>query len=176
MRTSAQRQLAKTVFLLAAVLWAFSPVAATAYLFDSSDAVSSAHLDTMRGGFITGNGLKISLGIEKAVMIGGVLQTLNTLNIPDLADPNGVPQSIASTPSPQDSPAVQPIAVANTGLNPATGTLVFNDGYNTVIQNSLDQETIQNLTIVNATVSNVDLYREMQLMTRINEQLINALH
>jgi hypothetical protein len=72
-------------------------------------------------------------------------------------------------------PATSPVAVAPSNLPTENGLLVLNNGFSTLIQNSLDQKTIQNLTIVEASVANVKLFREIELMARINEQLINAM-
>jgi hypothetical protein len=69
---------------------------------DESLAVNDAALNEMRGGFLTGNGLQISFGIERAIYINGALVTVTSLNIIDLtriavALNPAVPTTIAST-------------------------------------------------------------------------------
>lgn len=159
MKTSTRKRIAKAALLLAIVFWANSPAPAAMYQFEGFPAVSSGQLDTMRGGFHTRSGLQISLGITKAVMIDGVLQTMNTLNIQNLARLQGLESGFTAT-----------------GLLPETVTLVRNSGFNTLIQNSLNQKNIQSLTIIDSTVTNAGLFRQINLMSRINEQLIGAMH
>ena len=91
------------------------------------------------------------------------------------ANSAAVPIQSTASQSSSAHPATSPVAVAASNLPTDKGLLVLNNGFSTLIQNSLDQKTIQNLTIVEASVANVKLFREIELMARINEQLINAM-
>ena len=45
----------------------------------------------------------------------------------------------------------------------------------TVIQNTLDKQVIQNMTVINASVTNLRLFRDMNMTSLINRQMINAI-
>jgi hypothetical protein len=126
--------------------------------FKGLKVVADRDLDTMRGGFVSSGGLEISLGIVKAVFVDGVLQTTSTLNIPRLGELNGV----------------TPMQISNLHSNSAA--FVQNTGNQIVIQNGANQKIIQSMTVVNATVNSISLLRDINLMSRINQQLVNVLH
>jgi hypothetical protein len=192
----------------------------------------------MRGGFVTDNGLQFSLGITNAVLVGGVLQSLNTLNIPDISSilnstlkniapapaavgstsgsPASVPAAVGST---SGSPASVPAAVGSTSGSPAAGvgnnpqtspqngsvvtvqnsgttgipavqqvvvpqasasTVVLNSnnlGNNvTLIQNSANNARIQNINTVNLITNSASIFRQLNFMPNVQQQLINMLH
>ena len=57
--------------------------------FSSDNAVASDTLDDYRGGFITDNGLAVSLGIERIVTINGNVAERSQLELGDLGEPDG---------------------------------------------------------------------------------------
>ncbi len=65
------------------------PASAGQYILADRQSVSNPELDAMRGGFITNNGFQFSMGIIKAVLVDGVLKTISSLNIPNMANLNG---------------------------------------------------------------------------------------
>lgn len=174
-------------------------------IFANRQTVTNPELDAMRGGFLTNSGLQVTLGIIKAVVVDGVLQTVNSLNISNLADVNSSLKNVTtgslhvSIPS---EPAEGQASNVETGSSPdydntftqSSGTqltvqqenltnqqsggttLVQNIGNLTLIQNSLDQKAIQNITIVNATVNSISMLREMNMTSNIKQQFINMLH
>jgi hypothetical protein len=127
---------------------------------DEWQAVSDDELETQRGGFVTECGLDISLGIEKTVVVDGVLQSISVLNIPSLT-------SITA-----DSLEGLNISQKINGLG-EDGLLVFTDGFDTLIQNSLDGRTIQANTVINAHIGDMNLYRESNLGRIINDPLFH---
>ena len=54
--------------------------------FTSEHAVASASLDDYRGGFVTDNGLAVTLGIERIVTINGNIAERSDLNFGDLGN------------------------------------------------------------------------------------------
>lgn len=160
----------------------------------------------MRGGFVTNGGLQISLGIIKAVLVDGVLQTVNSLNISNITNVNNSLKNV-TTGSLQvnnipSEPAAGQASNVETGIAPnndstiaqSSGTqlpvqqenvtnqqsggttLVQNLGNLTLIQNSLDQKVIQNITIVNTTVNSLSMLRQLNMTSNIKQQFINMLH
>jgi hypothetical protein len=121
-------------------------------------AVSDHDLDAIRGGFVGAGGLEVALGIVKAVSVDGVLQTTSTITIPNLASQNGI----------------TPVQVSNLQSNNAV--FVQNTGNQIVVQNGLDQKTIQNVTTINVTTNALSLIRGQNLMSNINQQLRSSSH
>ena len=197
---------------------------ASPYVLADRQAVTSSELDAMRGGFVTDNGLQFSLGITNAVLVGGVLQSLNSLNIPDISSIlNSTLKNIAPAPaavgSTSGSPASVPAAVGSTSGSPAAGvgnnpqtspqngsvvtvqnsgttgipavqqvvvpqasasTVVLNSnnlGNNvTLIQNSANNARIQNINTVNLITNSASIFRQLNFMPNVQQQLINMLH
>lgn len=108
--------------------------------------MTDQELDSERGGFTTKDGF-ISFGIERAIYINSELQLRSIYG--------------------QDLPAVVPngnVAGFSDVLSPLT-----------IVQNSLDNQLIQNVTTINATVANMNIYRQMNFSSMLNQQLLNML-
>lgn len=129
-------------------------------------ALSEQRLDTMRGGFDTSQGLKVSFGISRAVYVNGNLVTQTSFNIPDVG---------AMT-------AQQAQAMLASG---GASTLVQNGRGNTVqpgalppgamaIQNTLNNQQIQALTSINTSVNTLASYKVANLISSINAALATA--
>lgn len=211
MKTPTKKHMTQLLLLLAILFLGNSPTSA-ATRFEGAFAVSSDHLDSMRGGYVTGD-MTLSLGIKGLSMIDGVMQTVYNLQISDMAKlgkkgidfpaisfsqgvgpdkatssstattalaptsvPAGgvLPQSVITHEVPGQS--LGSVEVPAGALQAGSGTVILQNGFSTLIQNNVDQRIIQHQTIIDATVSNADLFRDMQLVSRINEQLINAMH
>lgn len=99
--------------------------------FEKLQAVENTVLETMRGGFITPDGVKFDIGVQKANFIDGILQVQNSFRADD-------------------------IAWTGKGANVSQSDLQnMASAFNTVIQNNLDQKTIQNLTVIDVNVKNI---------------------
>ena len=134
-------------------------------------AVPEATLDDMRGGFDvpSASGLRISFGIDRAVYINGDLVASASVNIPDVARMTA-------------AQAQQLASVVN------TGNLVQNGPNNvappevaagasaaaTVIQNSLNNQTLQAITTINAAVNSLPQYRQLNLANVLQGALSNV--
>lgn len=154
----------KTVMLIVGVLCAQSIPAMAFDDFQGQQPVSEKVLDRMRGGFQSDpNGPMMSFGIQRTVYINGQLVNSTVLTIPNLLQltnnssnaftlvQNGAGNAMTSHPS-----SLPPLM--------------------TVIQNSLDHQTIQNQTVMNATVAALSLNRALALGNAVSQANLNAIH
>lgn len=135
------------------------------------DVVIEQELDSMRGGFTSADGLEISFGIEQAVFIDGVLQlatNLNTLQVTNMLRKQVAPSKT--------------VPVVAQGLNImqndfSTITMAV-DGIgsriDTIIQNTGNQRVIDSITLINASVSSLGLFRELNLLNTLQQQQIST--
>jgi hypothetical protein len=135
--------------------------------FSSENAVAAATLDDYRGGFVTDNGIAVTLGIERIVTINGNVAEHSELALGDL----GRLTSGAST-LPADTVA-QVRLIQNGG-----GTFAVQMDNNvlggTVIQNSLNDQLIRNQTIINASVNARGLLQAMNFQSTLANALNTA--
>ncbi len=127
-------------------------------------------LAAMRGGFVMNDDLQISVGIERVIYINGVMQAIHTLNFPQIG--TAINQSSAAQLRASMITLVQngpgnSFVPTNAGSNTLPGGQTF-------VQNTLDRQLIQNLTMINAAVKNLDLFRKMNLSSVVQGQLIRA--
>lgn len=125
--------------------------------------VSVAVLDQMRGGFQSSpNGPILSFGIERTVHLNGQLVSSTVLNIPDLMQLAG------------NSSRVFTLVQTGSGnaLTPGTAAL---PALMTVLQNSLDNQNIQNQTVMNATVGALGWTRSLALGNALSQATIGAI-
>jgi len=134
--------------LLSLILAPVSPVLADPEALNELQAVNDRILDSMRGGYTSSAGLEITFGIETAVFIDGILQSITTFN------------------------SISP--VLNTGLLSTMDAEAVNSRLVTTVQNSQDHKIINTITQINATVSCLDLYRKSNFMSSLRQQLIDA--
>jgi hypothetical protein len=135
-------------------------------IFSPKQAINMQQLDDLRGGFLTDGGLRISLGIERSVLINNELVASTFLNVPDLAALAGRGTAGAQL---QGSPStlVQNGAGNNLGQSVLQS---FGPGLLTVIQNSLDNQLIQGRTIINTTISGVGSLGMSETISSLNVQ------
>ncbi|GAB3629012.1 hypothetical protein PTE30175_00422 [Pandoraea terrae] len=127
-------------------------------------AVSTARLDGLRGGFDL-NGLQVSFGIARAVYINGNLVTTTSFNIPDIAN-------ITSQQAQTLATQLRNVTLVQNG--PANN---FNPGainaqaLLSVVQNTLDNQTIKSLTTVNIAVNSLGLLKTMNAQALLSNAL-----
>lgn len=133
------------------------------------DAVDAGTLDDMRGGFDTSLQLKLSFGIERAVYLNGALVTTTSFNLPALGGAvrdNAAPVSVSS-----GSLSLLQNGPGNSfALSAAVAPLAA-----TVIQNTLNNQSIQGLTTINANVNSLELLRSTGFQTLVREGLGSAI-
>ena len=131
--------------------------------FTRRTPVSEAALDRMRGGFQSDpTSPVISFGIERNVFLNGQLVSSTVINIPNLMQFSGDPSHI-STHIQTGSGNTLPHGMSS------LPTLV------TTIQNSLDNQSIQNQTVINATVAALSLARSLALGDALSQATIGAI-
>lgn len=130
-------------------------------------AVSAGSLDRVRGGFVT-DGLNISFGIERAVYVNGALVTSTTLNVNDLGRltaGQGTAAFDAAT-----------LALIQSGAgNLVTSRAFSGTSLGSVVQNTLDGQQIQNVTVINATVNSLGVLRGLNLQSSLRGAVIDSL-
>lgn len=135
--------------------------------------LDASTLDDIRGGFdIEGTNLQYSIGIERAVYINGELVAYNTLNLKDMQVMSGggaVPQLPVGTAANTVS------SIQNGSGNSFTATQINPNLAGTVIQNTLNDQKIQNVTTINAAVNSSQLLRSMSVQNAVQNGIINSL-
>jgi hypothetical protein len=107
---------------------------------DAWQPLGNPELDTLRGGFVTSDGLKISFGLERVVQIDGALESKTVLNVTDLASPD---QQVAYQRSAWD---VIQNGTQNSAPVPSTSPIA--PGISTFVQNNLNDQLIRIATRV----------------------------
>lgn len=106
--------------------------------------VAESELDKMRGRFRTSAGLEITLGLEKLTIINGHINEYGSVNFQDSNS------SVAVTPRPAIPESTFP--------------------HFSLIQNNLDNQLIQNISIMNIHVANLfSLHSQVSAWRRIAE-------
>lgn len=173
--------------------------ALSAPAFEDCRIASDAELDDMRGGFevnLNGAQLMLSFSLERVTYINGELVASMRISVPDLSNlqAGGIsPTTIRVETLPIDPTAtdatrtLQPRLAAQhiNGLGPAV-TVIQNGAGNTftlplslnslttVIQNTVDNQIIRNMTTLNATIVNQALSRAMEITSSINQAVANS--
>lgn len=133
--------------------------------------VPDEELSELRGGFISADGLEINVGLEQLVMIDGSLKTQFRLNLSGLSRKPDQAQA-AST---DQSKLLQFIQTGDKNLVTPDVPANFSAGALTIIQNSLDAQVIQNLTLLRVDVSRFSQFRTGALGEAINLEMIRSL-
>lgn len=156
-------------------------------------AISDDSLNDIRGGFATSDGLQVAFGIERAVFVNGNLVTTTSYNFSDLGKlvSNALPQnlnaSVDNTPvggaqaavaNPEVAVTMTPNGMAVVQNGPGNtfqpGTILPTN-LGTVIQNSLDNQKLQNVTYVQATVNSMALLKSMNLQNLVSDAINHSL-
>jgi hypothetical protein len=143
--------------------WADAPVAG----FDPAQAVEPAALAELRGGFEIPGGIAVSLGIDRIVTINGNVVERSQLNLGDL----GTLTSGMSKVSADTAGQVRLIQNGLAGGNLQLGRDVLGG---TIIQNSLNDQLINNQTIINASVNARGMLQSMNFQSTLNNALNSA--
>ena len=132
-------------------------------------AVSDQQLDDQRGGFDVGSGLAVSFGIIRTVMVNGDLVSKTSFNLPDVTQITSEQARLASA-------AIADSGLIQIGPNNFVDAGVRSDlGTGTLIQNSLNDQQIQTMTIINAGVKSLGLLKALNTQTVLNDALLGAL-
>lgn len=132
-------------------------------------ALSERALDALRGGFITEGGLQLTFGLEHVLMVNGELEA-HTVLVPEFNLTSGF--SAGDLPVP-----AEPTVIQLGAGNAVSGDVLPNlSSMTTIIQNSLDHQTIQGLGIYNIGISNLSALRAREFGALIHQQLLDSIH
>lgn len=132
-------------------------------------ALDDSQLDGMRAGFEMDGGLKVSLGIERAVLINGQLVTTTSLNIKDLQNLSG------GQAAQLESLASGTIGLVQNGAGNTASVVGTPGTIGTVVQNTLNNQSINNVTVINATVNSMQMLRSLDVQSAVRDGVINSL-
>lgn len=135
--------------------------------------VADSTLDAQRGGYDSGNGLLVSLGIERLVSINGGTVASSQFSIADLSRVTADEALLARD-------AIQPFMVVQNGLNNAVS---LPDGMQQasqtmsalLIQNSVNDQLIRSQTTINASVSGLSMLTGINFESSLRAALSGAL-
>ncbi len=134
-------------------------------------ALSQRDLDQVRGGFETSAGLKISFGIERAVYINGALVTTTSLNLSDLGKVTGGAGVASAAVAGSSNLTLIQNGPGNTFVSgPVSAATV-----GTIVQNTLNDQKIQSVTAINATVNSLQLVRAQNFQSTLRGVLVDSL-
>ncbi|MGB9109452.1 MAG: hypothetical protein WCC39_12275 [Telluria sp.] len=135
--------------------------------FDPAQAVDATALDDLRGGFDLGNGLAVSLGIERIVTINGNVLERSQLQLGDLG-------SLTSGSTKLGADAAGQVRLIQNGVTGLDVNLGSNALGGTFIQNTLNDQLIRNQTIINASVSARGMLQQMNFQSTLANALNSA--
>ncbi len=131
--------------------------------FTRRTPVSEAELDRMRGGFQSDpTGPVMSFGIERSVAINGQLVRSTVLDIPNLMQLAGNPSTTSAH-------------IQTGGGNALPPDMASLQTFMTAIQNSLDNQSIQSHTIINATVPALSWAHSLALGNALTQATVDAI-
>lgn len=170
-------------------------LSAIAAPFQGWVAVDSDTLNRMRGGFAIAPGLMVSFGIERLVSLNGVLQTATRIEVPDAArmiqaqQATGAPAAASTQAVSADaaaSPATAALPSSASAGNAVPGLLQNGLGNSfstasltqaaaaTFIQNTLSNQTIQSITVINADTNSLELLKGANLQSTLLDALTRS--
>ena len=150
---------------------AASPVGDSASQNELADwtPVSAETLDDMRGGFDLGNGLVASFGIDRAVYVNGNLVTSTSFNVPDIAH-------ITTTQAAAMNAALNSVSLTQVGPNNTFDpSALSHTTAGTVIQNTLNNQNIQSITTLNASVNSLNAFRQANFQSALQQSQLQSL-
>lgn len=134
---------------------------------DAWVAVDDGRLDAARGGLDAGNGLILSLGVERLVSINGNVVASSNFVISDLG------KAVAgATPPAGDGTAL--MLVQNGAGNVFDAAQVAQGRAALVIQNSSSDQLIRSQTTISAAVTSLSLLRSLNFEGGLRDALSNA--
>ena len=139
------------------------PVTAPAQ-FVAPNAVDSAALDAVRGGFGYGDSLLVTLGIDRLVQVNGNVVEHSSVQFGDVGK---LASGQAQVPEGLGSRVIQNGQLTTQLPTGALG--------GTFIQNTLNDQVINNQTTIRASVNNAGVLQTMNFNASLNQALNNAI-
>ena len=129
--------------------------------------VDDAILAGARGGFDLGNGLVMSLGMERVVSVNGEVISSSAFNIADVSKLNSEQAGFAGT-------ELSSLNLLQNGAgNSFVATLPQTVGA-TVIQNSLNDQVLATRTVINTSLNSSELLKAINFQDSLRTALSNS--
>jgi len=135
--------------------------------FESARAVDSATLDAARGGFLTPDGLVVTLGLERLVTINGNVVERTQMQLGDVG-------KLARGEASLSREALGELRLIQNGDVRTLAGNAQNLLGGTIIQNSLNDQVIKSQTAINATVNTAGMLRALNFGASLNNALSTA--
>jgi hypothetical protein len=136
--------------------------------FIPDNAVAATTLEGLRGGFTTDTGLAVTLGLERIVTINGNIAEQTKIDFGDLG-------KLTSGQATLSADAIGQLRLIQNGVG---NNLSVQFGQNTlggtVIQNTLNDQLINNQTIINASVNARGMLQTMNFQSTLANALNTA--
>ncbi|WP_020653676.1 hypothetical protein [Massilia niastensis] len=129
--------------------------------------VTADALEDTRGGFDVPGGLTLALGIERVVSVNGEVMSRTNIAIPDLTTMTADQARLAQ----EAIGAGRLIQIGNNNF--AAPDLALGNGA-TVIQNSLNDQTISAYTTITSTVNSMSLLKDLNIQSTIHDALVRS--
>lgn len=129
--------------------------------------VGDTTLEAMRGGFDLGGGLMVSFGISRAITVNGVLLAATTFNVPDVARITPVQAAALER-------QISSVNLVQVGPNNSVASATSLPAAATVVQNTLDNQTIQTRTLIDATTNAMSLAKSINAAVALRDALIRG--
>ncbi|MYM74461.1 hypothetical protein GTP56_20010 [Duganella sp. FT134W] len=129
-------------------------------------AVDDGELEQVRGGFALGDGLLVSLGVERLVSINGTVVASTHFSIPDMTQLSAAEAAMASD-------ALAAVVVQN-GAGNLVAPLATQGLGALLIQNSVNDQAIRSQTTISTTVSNLAMLKAANFESSLRDALSAA--
>ncbi len=131
-------------------------------------AVDDSALEQARGGFDLGNGMLVSLGVERLVSINGTVVVNSRFSIPDVTQLSAADARLAS-----DALAAAVVQVgAGNRVDPDLSAQTMGA---LLIQNSANDQAIRSQTTISTTVGNLAMLKAANFESTLREALNSAI-
>lgn len=129
--------------------------------------VPAEALEDARGGFDVPGGLSLSLGIERVVSVNGEVLSRSNIAIPDLS-------SMTADQARQAQEALGSARLIQLGGNNFAASDTGLGSGATLLQNTLNGQTIRTDTIINSTVNSMSLLKDLNFQSTIRDALVRS--
>lgn len=131
-------------------------------------AVDAATLDCLRGGFTTGTGLAVSLGVERMVSINGTVVSRTSFQVANMG-------RLDVEQARQTSATLSAVKLIQNGSDNMMLTGFSGDTLaGTVIQNTLNDQRIDSRTTINASVNSIALLKAINFNGNVSDAIARA--
>ncbi len=134
---------------------------------DGWTAVDDAQLEQTRGGYDLGNGLTVSLGVERLVSINGTVVANTSFAIADVTKLSAAEAQMASD-------ALAAVVVQNGAGNAIDPAPAMQGLGALLIQNSVNDQAIRSQTTISTTVANLAMLKAVNFESMLRDSLSGA--